>query len=92
MALQTHTALVEQLSTLLRDLDAAIRARLSESPRQDAKRELDSAPNDQGVRGIVASALRWFIGSTGSQPTIRRARSPHARPRGPARVSRRRGP
>lgn len=92
MALETHTALIEQLSTLLRDLDAAIRARLSESPRQDARRELESAPNDLGVRGLVASALRWFTGSTGSQPTISRARSPHARSRAPARASRRRGP
>ncbi len=92
MALETHTALREQLSALLRDLDAAIRARVSEAPRPEVGRAPEISPHDQGVRGAVATALRWLTGSTASQPTIRRAGSPHARARGPARASRRRVP
>jgi hypothetical protein len=81
VALETRAALAEQLSALLRDIDAAIRARLPESGRPETARRSENAQHDEGRGGVVAAALRWLTRASGDEPTSRRARPARARSR-----------
>jgi hypothetical protein len=75
VARETLPDLAYQLSSLLSDIDAAVRARLPE------RRGPEPARHDKGLRGTVAATLRWLARSAGRQPPIPRARSIHERPR-----------
>lgn len=89
MALETLPVLAGQLSAVLREIDAAIRARLPESTRLETVRPPETDEHAEGRRGVVAAALRWLTRSAEPAPAARRARSSRERPSG--RATRRRG-
>lgn len=60
MVWNTRDDLAERLSALLRDLDAAIQARYTEPSGRSKTRRGDAARPRPGLRGIAATALRWF--------------------------------
>lgn len=79
MAREPVDRLADQLSGLLNDIDAAIRARFRE------RRSPDTAQRRTGLDRVVVAALRWF-GSAGrpDRPTLTRTRAQRQRagPRG----------
>jgi len=81
VARETLHDLAGQLSALLSDMDAAIRARLQELARYETRRRLETTEQNKGLRAVVVSALRWFTNSAELRPTFRRARSPHEKSR-----------
>lgn len=76
MARETPGSLAEQLSALLRDIDAAVVARFREpgSHGSDTRRE-GATQHRTPLLGVVVLAVRRLVGSAG------RARSPQARSR-----------
>jgi hypothetical protein len=89
VALETLPVLAGQLSAVLREIDAAIRARLPESPRLETARRPETDERAEGRRGVVAAALRWLTRSAEPASMPRRARSPREGSQG--RATRRRG-
>jgi hypothetical protein len=89
MALEPRPVLASQLSEVLREIDAAIRAWLPESSTRETARRPETDEHGEERRGVVAAALRWLTRSAEPAPAARRARS--SRERSPGRATRRRG-
>ena len=68
MARETVHDLAGQLSALLSDIDAAIRAQLQGSARYETRRRLETTEQNKGLRAVVVSALRWFTNSAEPRP------------------------
>ena len=81
MARETLPELAYQLSALLSELDAAIRARLPGLGRPETRQRLEPAQLDKGLRGAVTAALRWFANPAWRQAPVRRTRSVRERSR-----------
>jgi len=81
VARETLPDLAHQLSALLSELDAAIRARLPQLGRQETSQRLETAQPNSGLREVVRATLRWFSGPDARQPTVGRTRSARARSR-----------
>jgi hypothetical protein len=53
----------DQLSELLSEIDAAIRARFTDAQRRETKRwRRDATERRAGLRGVAAATLRWLAG------------------------------
>ncbi|HKQ63581.1 MAG TPA: hypothetical protein VJZ73_01165 [Methylomirabilota bacterium] len=77
MARPTLPELADQLSSLLNELDTAIRARASSGLETSGPRDpLDRA---SGLLGTVMSAIRRLTGSAEPAPAARRVRSRRGR-------------
>ena len=85
MARETLPDLAYQLSALLSELDAAIRARSPELGSQETRQRLETAQPNSGLREVVRATLRWFSSPAAPEPTVRRTRSARARSRRSAR-------
>jgi len=81
MARETLPDLAYQLSALLSELDAAIRARSPELGRQETRPQLETVQPNSGLRSVVRATLRWFSSPAAPQPTVRRTRSGRTRSR-----------
>jgi hypothetical protein len=77
----THQALAAELTRLLREIDATVRARFEDAGRGDATRRRPEARERRGaLRGVAAATLRWLARSRARGP-ISRAPSSARRPR-----------
>ncbi len=64
MAHETLDRLGDQLSALLNDMDAAIRDKFRDSPRQKGRSRREETPRHRKRRsGVVMAALRRFLRS-----------------------------
>jgi hypothetical protein len=54
--------LADQLSGLLKDIDAAVRARFTDGTRSETRRRRSGTRSRQSLRGAAAATLRWLVG------------------------------
>jgi hypothetical protein len=71
VAKETIEQLAAELTELLKDVDAAIAARMRDPRRRAAGRRREDTAGERKLPGMVGAALRW----------LRRAPSPQERPR-----------
>jgi hypothetical protein len=67
--------LADQLSSLLSELDTAIRTRVQTPGRRETREPLEPLERPHGLLGTVVSTLRRLTGSEEPEPTSRRIRS-----------------
>jgi hypothetical protein len=83
VARQTVADLADQLTTLLSDLDAALRTRLGMPESRESRRRLHTtAEDDKGFHGVIVAALRWLTRSAEPPPPFPLVRSPRERSQG----------